>query len=928
MPTVSAMCGPVLHALIGSSRRQIQSTFPASHHSAADFRSAYIAPCSIFDIEPTWNLFGSRIAKLVLLATYQYSIMRLRSGLARLVCDRLTPGLEVSLRSIPLKPLIPVLLTLGVYMANTMLDAAEATRVEPAQVYLHPNGTQQLLLTKTGEREVDRTTSAQYASADTRVAVVSADGLVRAQAEGTTSIEIRVGEHIERVQVSVGPDDEEAPIRFANDVVPILTKLGCNSGSCHGKAIGQNGFKLSLLGFVPSMDYLAIVKEARGRRLFPGDADRSLLLLKATAAMPHGGGRRLDVDSDDYRVLKSWIVRGAAPPREDEPILERIELVPRQRIVSIESRQQLLVTAYFSDGTSRDVTRQAVFQSNEPGIAGVKANGLVETHSQNGLFAVMVRFGGKIATFHAAVPFESDGQRAAIVQERLNELEMQLGKSKTRKSQLDMLLVRQWRRLGIAPSAPADDKVFVRRATIDICGTLPTSEEIHAYLSDQRQDKRAGLIDRLLERPEYASYFSLKWADILRNRGAGYSTSKQRAGTAFFAGWIRDSIAANKPYDQFVSEILTASGSQNENPPTIWYRSVRTQTDYVESVAQAFLGVRIQCAQCHHHPFERWSQGDYFGLAAVFARVGRKGGFADAEVPTNEIIYLKDQGDVFHPRSGKLVRPSALGGPMFQLAQYDDPRRSFANWISRSDNPFFARTMVNRMWAHFLGRGIIHPIDDARSTNPPTNPALLDALAADFVASGYDMKHLIRVICNSYSYGLESAPTNLNQDDIQTFARFYPRRLTAEVLLDGISQVLEVPTEFAKLPIGTRAIELPDENVPANFLDVFGRPARTSACECERVDAPSLAQALTLINSKEVHRKLTAKDGYVARLIANDLPLARNINDMFLRMLGRQPLAEESETALAFLASEGDRGEAYRSLLWSLLATNEFMFNH
>lgn len=728
--------------------------------------------------------------------------------------------------------------------------------------------------------------------------------------------------------VAAPPDDHVPVIRFATDVVPILTKLGCNSGGCHGKATGQNGFKLSLLGFEPDVDYLAIVKEGRGRRLFPAATDHSLLLLKATGTVPHGGGRRLDVDSDDYRVLRSWIARGAVPARQDDPVLTRIELSPRQRVISIDSRQQLVVTAHFSDGTSREVTQQAVYESNEPDIATVEQDGLVETHARNGLCAIMVRFGGKLATFHLAVPFESDAGRAALVQARLDELEKRLVASAAPTSQIDRQLVRQWRQLGLAPSDPADDETLIRRATVDICGTLPTAAEINAYVADDRDDKRPRLIDRLLERPEYADYFALKWADILRNRGAGYSTSKQRAGTTLFAGWIRDSLAANKPYDQFVSEILTASGSQNENPPAIWYRSVRTQTDYVESVAQAFLGVRIQCAQCHHHPFERWSQGDYYGLAAVFARVGRKGGFADAEVPTNEIIYLKDQGDVLHPRSGEVVPPTALGGPAFQLARYDDPRRRFAAWMTSPDNPFFARTMANRMWAHFLGRGIIHPIDDARSTNPPSNPELLDALAADFVAHGYDIKHLIRVICNSHAYGLQSAPSDLNQDDTQTFARFYPRRLTAEVLLDGISQVLDVPTQFATLPAGTRAIELPDENVPASFLDVFGRPARTSACECERVDAPSLAQALTLINSREVQRKLTAKDGYVARLVGGDLPPADNVKDIFLRLLGRAPRQEELETALAFLDSVEDRGEAYQSLLWSLLATNEFMFNH
>ena len=315
----------------------------------------------------------------------------------------------------------------------------------------------------------------------------------------------------------------------------------------------------------------------------------------------------------------------------------------------------------------------------------------------------MVRYGGKIATFHAAVPLQMTDQQRGRVSAKLDGLEDRL------ESPLDRLLLRQWRRLGITSSEPANDATFVRRASIDICGTLPTREEVEAYIADQRADKRSKLVDRLLERPEYASYFALKWAGILQNRGSGYSTRRQRAGTALFAGWIRDSLAANKPYDQFVSEILTASGSQNENPPTVWYRQVRTRSDYVESVAQAFLGVRIQCAQCHHHPFDRWSQADYYGLAAVFARVGRKGGFADAEVPTNEVIYVKDRGKVFHPRSGALMLPKALGGPELEVSRFDDPRRKLARWMTASDNPFFARAFVNRMWAHFHGRGIIHP---------------------------------------------------------------------------------------------------------------------------------------------------------------------------------------------------------------------------
>ncbi len=712
-------------------------------------------------------------------------------------------------------------------------------------------------------------------------------------------------------------------IYFATDVVPILTKLGCNGGGCHGKATGQNGFKLSLFGFEPNADYDAMVKEDRGRRLFPAVPERSLLLLKATSGLPHGGGRRLVESSDDYGILRDWIAQGASAPRDEDPRLVRIELSPHDQVLQTNASQQLNVTAFFSNGTSRDVTRQAVYQSNEPSIAAVDEKGLVTTSSQHGLVAVMARFGEQIAAYHAAIPFAGDEAKMADVQTQLDQMESGLASSS-----VDQRLFRQWRRLGVVPSALADDATFLRRASIDICGTLPTRNEISVYLSDTSSDKRARLIDRLLDRPEYASYFALKWADVLQNRGAGYSTSNQRAGTTLFAAWIRDSIAANKPYDQFVSEILTATGSQNENPPTIWYRSVRKSPEYVESVAQAFLGVRIQCAQCHHHPTERWSQTDYFGLAAVFSRVGRKGGFADAEVPTNETIFLKDRGDVMHPRTGEILRPRSLGGTEFSLGLHDDPRNSLAQWMTSRDNPFFARTMVNRMWAHFLGRGIVHPIDDSRSTNPPSNPELLDVLAQEFTDSGFDMKHLVRVITNSYAYGLESAPQEGNVGDSQTFARFYPRRLTAEVLLDGVSQVLDVPTAFPGVPVGTRAIELPDENVAAHFLDVFGRPSRMSACECERVDAPALTQALELVNSAEIQRKLTEKTGYAERLAASDKSPVDLGTEVFLHVLARPPRPDELGAAVEFLETEPDRAEACRSLLWALLATNEFLFNH
>jgi len=718
--------------------------------------------------------------------------------------------------------------------------------------------------------------------------------------------------------------DHAPRIAFGTDVGPILTKLGCNGGGCHGKASGQNGFRLSLLGFEPEFDYEALVLEAGGRRLFPAAPERSLLLRKGTGQVPHGGGRRLEESSDEYRLLREWIAQGMPAPRPDDPQLVRIEVSPPEQVLNRQSEVQLQVMATFSDGTQRDVTRQAVYLSNAAEVADVDANGLVRSADQPGLVAVMARFGEQFATFHAAVPFTADETQLAAVRSRIDELE-----DRTPGTTIDRLIRAQWRRLGILPSGPADDATFVRRVTLDIYGTLPTPDEVRAYVADPHNDKRVRLIERLLQRPEHASYFALKWADILQNRGAGYSTSRQRPGTTLFAGWIRDSFAQNKPYDQFVSEIITASGSQNENPPTIWYRTVRRPTEYVESVSQAFLGVRVQCAQCHHHPTERWSQADYFGLAAVFSRVGRKGGFADAEVPTDEVIYLKTAAsDVRHPRTGAVIPARPLGGDEFVQRSDVDPRVNLARWMTSPENPFFARTMANRMWAHFLGRGLVHPIDDARSTNPPSHPELLDALAQQFVASGYDVRKLIVAITTSEAYGLESTPNPGNAGDTQSFARFYPRRLPAEVLIDGISQVLDVPTAFDGVAAGTRAIDLPDENVAAHFLDVFGRPGRLTACECERVDAPSLAQALELVNSNEIQRKLTDANGYAAKLAADPRSPVEVVPDVFVRVMSRLARQVEIETAASFIESETDRGEAYRSLLWSLLATNEFLFNH
>ncbi len=856
------------------------------------------------------------------------------------------------------RPICVCVIVLGLSAALTADEGKPASRltVEPTGVVLAVGGSaQQLLVSEVtgfssgpvadaatdaetdaetggetgGETGIvpprDVTNQCTYESRNPDVASVTPGGLVRVHGEGEAQIVVSRAAGLTASVIVTGRASRlGGDVYFARDIVPVLTKRGCNSGGCHGKATGQNGFKLSLLGYGAPYDFEAIAQEARGRRLFPAAPAQSLLLVKATGQVSHGGGQRLEADSEDYRVLLNWISSGARSPKPEDPTVERVTVSPRQRVLATASRQQLLVTAHFSDGTRRDVTRQAVYEPNEPDIADVDDSGVLTTNMRGGLVAVMVRYGDAFDVFHGTVPFDSESTDIPLT---LTELEQKIADNP-----IDRHLLSAWKRLGIEPSPPSDDATFVRRVTLDICGRLPSAEEVAAYQSDGRADKRARLIDRLLDEPAYASYFALKWAGILQNRGRGYSTSKQRPGTALFSAWIRDSIAANVPYDHFAAEILTATGSQEINPPTVWFRTVRTERDYVESVSQAFLGVRLQCAQCHHHPAEQISQDDYYGLAAVFARVGRKGGFSDGEVPTNEVIFLKADGQTTQPRTGEIMHPRPLGGPDFELGRYDDPRRSFVRWMTSPQNPYFARTMANRMWAHFFGRGIIHPIDDARSTNPPSNPELLDALTRLFIESGYDVKQLIRECANSYAYGLQSAPTASNAADVQSFARFYPRRLIAEVLLDAMGDVLDVPTAFPSLggdfPEGTRAIDLPDEAVASHFLDVFGRPARTSACECERTDAPALGQALELVSSKMIQEKLAAPEGFAAELATNEKTHDENVRTAFVRFFARQPRTDELAAAVEFLENASDRATAYQSLLWSLLATNEFLFTH
>jgi hypothetical protein len=791
---------------------------------------------------------------------------------------------------------------------------ANGLNVVPRTVALRgPDSVQQLAVDGIHDHREPRdfTRDARFDSSNLRVATVDGYGLITARGDGSSTITVRVGSQVSSIPVTVTEFAAGPPVNFANQVVPIFTKLGCNAGGCHGKASGQNGFRLSLLGFEPALDYETLVKEGRGRRVFPSSPEASLLLVKAVAKVPHGGGKRLDPDSHEYRLIRRWIASGMPVGKPADPTVDRIAVYPGQRVLARGSAQQIVVTAHYTDGSSEDVTRWAQYQSNETEVAGVEPGGRVETRRLAGQAAIMARYQGQVAVFRATVP------TGTPVPADLNF---------PAKHIIDVAALKAWKALGITPSAICTDAEFIRRASLDITGTLPPPGDVKAFVADPDLEKRSKLVDRLLERPDYASFFAIKWADILRNKREGRDDIQ--FATFNFYDWIRESLAHNLPYDQFVRGVLAASGSAQTSPPVQWYRRLRETGAFVDDTAQVFLGMRLQCAKCHHHPFEKWSQHDYYGFAAFFARVGRKPDIqAQRSGRDAEVIYTLRSGTVAHPKTGETMAPKGLGGSVVPVAAGEDPRQKLVDWMADSRNPFFAKALVNRYWAHFFGRGIVEPSDDMRLTNPPSNPELLDGLSESFTKSGYDLKRLVRTICTSQVYGLSSAPTESNARDRQSFARHYPKRMGAEVLLDAIAQVSGVPTPFGGLPDGTRAIELPDESVGSTFLDAFGRPKRDTACECERVSDASLSQSLMLLNSNEVQAKLSSPGSRAERLASDPRPDSQKIDDLFWTAFGRAPSERETARALEHLAKHAaSKRSALEDIIWALVNAKEFQF--
>ena len=709
-------------------------------------------------------------------------------------------------------------------------------------------------------------------------------------------------------------------IDFQNDVMPILTKFSCNAGICHAKAGGgQNGFELSLLGFEPREDYDHLVKEGRGRRLFPASPELSLLLQKATAVVPHGGGARLELGSREYEVLRTWIEEGTQWNSSSHSSLDRIEVTPSKSVLVRGGEQQLVTVAHYTDGTTRAVTDLALFESNDTALAEVSGRGKVTAHDLPGNVSIMVRYQGKVAVYRAAIPL-------GVAKEH----------NVPQKNEIDRHVFENLKNLGIPPNALCDDATFIRRVTLDIAGRLPTMEELNGFTSSNAANRREEYIDNLLKSPQYADYFANKWTALLKNRRD--EASDITSNFAFHA-WIRDSLLANVPYDQMVRELLAATGTVIGNPAVAWYKRVKEPKQQMEDVAQLFLGVRMQCAQCHHHPFERWSQDDYYGLTAFFTRVGRKPTGTRGE---DLIFHQRGVAESNNIKTGLMVRPRALGEQVGEIRAEEDPRLRLAQWLGQPENPYFAKALVNRYWKHFLSRGLIEPEDDIRDTNPPSNPELLDYLSDSFIKSGYDLKHLVKSITMSATYQLCSEPNEHNRVDLQNYSRYYPKRLQAEVLLDSIDDVTGGATDFANLPAGTRAIALPDNsyNKSSAFLKVFGRPENQSVCECERVATASLAQSLHLINASDIRAKLSSVEGTAKRLADQKRDLSEQIQEVYRIAFSRDASKEEVSVATAYfqdsrfdasgnrLSEDRTRNENFQDLLWAVINTKEFLFNH
>ena len=805
-----------------------------------------------------------------------------------------------------------------------------------------PESSLQLLVGQAAEegRTIDLTRQAKYRSENEAVARVDELGLVTPVADGETGVIVEHSGGLTRVAITIKGIKEPEPLSFSRDVIPILTKAGCNMGGCHGKAEGQNGFKLTVFGFDPKADHDAIVKEGRGRRISLAAPDHSLLLRKGLASDPHGGGLRIDEGSIRHRRLARWIREGAQYGTDEAPQLVKIEIEPTEQVLLAKGTQQLRVWAVDSDGARRDVTTEAEYESNASPIAAVDGRGFIQATEIAGEAAILARYLGQVTVSRVTIP--QPGVKFARPPEH---------------NFIDKLAWDKLQRLGIEPSDICDDATFLRRVYLDVIGMLPTAAEAKAFLADAAPNKRALLVDKLLERPEYADYWTMRFSDLLRVD----QTKITPQGSVAITRWLHKQFSENRPYDQFVRELITAKGNVKAEGPAALYKALDTPEIAARNLSQVFLGIRLECAQCHHHPSDRWGQEDYFALAGMFSGVSRKktpdGGEAvvpvvakDLKHPrTNEFVQMRPLGVAAKPRV--VEEPPAPPPPMLDakgkpvkapkskpvpknfvpdsaVSDAIDPRVELADWMIAPDNQYFAATMANRLWAHYFGRGLVEPIDDLRLTNPASNEPLFHAIAKHLRDSKYDIKTFTRTLLNSRLYQLSSNTTASNAADEQNFSHAAYKAVPAEVLLDSIGRATGTPEVFNGWPEGYRAVQIWDNKLPHYFFRIFGRPVRATVCECERSNEPSISQALHLMNSPEIMAKIRSRTGQAAITAKQALSPAETLDQLYLTVLARYPRATEKEQLLPAFADETDRRAVCEDIVWVLLNSKEFLYNH
>ncbi|WP_253158225.1 DUF1549 domain-containing protein [Stieleria tagensis] len=791
----------------------------------------------------------------------------------------------------------------------TLADNPANLVVYPSEIiFTDSRSRQQLAVTGTNRQGLphDWSRHARLTSSNPQIAEVR-DGVVYPIADGETEVIVEIGSNRHVIPTRVSNMATPRKIEFESEVLVALSKQGCNSGACHGSPSGKGGFRLSLRAFDMKLDQLTLIREDFGRRTNPIDPEQSLLLLKPLMKVAHGGGKQLHTDDAAYKILRDWIASGATADPVDSARITKLEVYPSQKqILAVkDGGQQLAVTAHFADGRQRDVTHLVAYETSDSSVATVDVNGFVTPHAR-GEVAILVR----LLEYIESVPL--------MFVENSDDFEW---KSPQPNNYIDELVNAKLQQLQYLPADTCSDDEFLRRVSLDLLGILPTIDETTAFLADTGEDKRERLVDALLQREEYAKFWALKWGDLLK------MTSKLVGdeGVYKYHRWVEQSLHENMPYDEFAKQLLTGAGSTLANPPANFYRTSTDMNECVETISQVFLGARLQCAKCHNHPFERWTQDNYYGLGAFFNRVQRR----NTERPGEMFVYTSFTGDVTQPRTGQIMAPWLPQVGSIESPNDTDRRTAFAEWLVNPDNPYFARIEANRIWSQLFERGIVDPIDDFRDSNPPSNATLLDALAKDFVESGYDRKRLLRVILNSRTYQASYQTTEYNQDDSKYFSHQAPRLLGAEQLLDAINRTLELEQKFGSLPAGTLATQLPAPDVvKIDFLKVFGQPERSTVCACERADDSTLGMAIELFNGPMIHEKLRAANNRFRKSLATGKGVEEVVSEIYLAAVCRPPSEIELKAALEHCSKNPDPVVGVEDVCWALFNTDEFLFQH